>query len=221
MTRDSLARNCIGEMDLSLSRVSILSYQLWLASLVRKYPNTIPKAQRSQLLFHGEINLCLSGQLWLQDPGLVSSPLADSLQLCPACAEQHQRLPCCSTRVPVQVTTPCAPAQKRGVTLQQQHTSCQEMLPCSSGSKSLCIRGPKHCQDEPWHHPSLEGKCHFPVSITQPNSSRFLTDIHIFVVGNSMEPSYTWKNKTNGDSKIMLRWREESCGVCHVSLRQP
>lgn len=39
----------------------------------------------------------------MQDPELVSSPLADCLQLSPAFAEQHQCLPRCSTRVPVQM----------------------------------------------------------------------------------------------------------------------
>lgn len=51
----------------------------------------------------------------MQDPGLVSSPLADSLQLSLAFAEQHQCLPCCSARVPVQVPAPSAPVQERGV----------------------------------------------------------------------------------------------------------
>lgn len=88
---------CKGEMDLSLSCAATLSYQQWLASLVRKHPNTIPKVQRSQLPFHGEINLCLSGQLWVQDPEFVS-PLADSLQLSPAFAEHPYA---CSAAAPM------------------------------------------------------------------------------------------------------------------------
>lgn len=234
MTRDSLARNCAAKGKWTChshvlpSSATSCNERGWWEST----PLPSPSCRDLSYLLMGKsmsARSALSARPWVS---LFSSCWLPATLPClcrAASVPAPLQHPCANAD-----ETPCAPAHKRGVILQQQHTSCQETFPCSSCSKSLCIRGPRHCQDEPWHHSSLESKCLFPVSITQPNSSRLLITWEVFTYSVSatqwntplpekIKQVVTGKSGKYGGKQVagfaMSRWDIPSKGASPTQLQ--
>lgn len=168
---------------------------------MRKYPDTTPKLQRPQYLFMGKAQICIHHVT--PESKTLRQSLLPAGQLSPAFAEQRQRLPRCSTRVPVWVMSHVRSPRAGDVMLQRQHRASSSHVPLQQVPLHPRTRRPSGRATTPllagkqmsFPHPS------YPAKLFQGFDN--LRDCHKFAVCYSMGHPCAWKNKTVIHRKMM------------------